>query len=323
MVKWPAKAGAAHKGAIMEKMWFTISGAFITFFVTWGLTTAISYYSAEKGAMRISPPVSIGGHKYQTISIENYTNDMLDGLVLKVPASTPDAAISSSTLVRLTDLAAQSDARTVKVSDIPPRTSTRLFVPVPQSASGDTVAAINSKSIGISVEDSTKLESRLQRNLLGNLASAGLLAIAVGITLYGFKGMVESMSESFEKRAAGLQKKTNVLTEAVDKSSDETRSRAKRLHELLAKQRILLEGRIRDYARELSFWRDTMRAIVLSGGGSPKDADAIQRVVTERLKTYGTRTSDLDFEAVRIASRWLHEDHEKAGAEARYGEPQA
>jgi hypothetical protein len=58
---------------------------------------------------------------------------------------------------------------------------------------------------------------------------------------------------------------------------------------MLGRLKVLLLARIADYAKELDFWRNTMAKLVLATGGERRDAQAIERQVTDSLRTFGTR----------------------------------
>jgi hypothetical protein len=67
---------------------------------------------------------------------------------------------------------------------------------------------------------------------------------------------------------------------------------------------LLLTG-ISDYACEFDFWRDAVRKVVYTQGGTRKDASAFLEKITDSLKIYGTRANDGDFMATITMARLL------------------
>jgi hypothetical protein len=67
-------------------------------------------------------------------------------------------------------------------------------------------------------------------------------------------------------------------------------------------------ARLSDYAKELSFWRDTIRKILVEQGQTLKDTDTIINNVTKSLKTYSTKAlEDIEsFESIKIAASLIH-----------------
>ena len=63
--------------------------------------------------------------------------------------------------------------------------------------------------------------------------------------------------------------------------------------------RILLLARLTDHAKELDFWRNTMAKLVLTAGGTKQDVEAINKQITDNLKTFTTRSRDAhDFDTI-------------------------
>lgn len=67
---------------------------------------------------------------------------------------------------------------------------------------------------------------------------------------------------------------------------------------------LFYAARFTDYARELTFWKDTVRKLLYALGKSEKDAEILFDVVTDSLKTYTTRKIDKqDYETINYLAR--------------------
>ena len=89
-------------------------------------------------------------------------------------------------------------------------------------------------------------------------------------------------------------------TKKVSKEIEQLRS-------TVAKQRLLLLARLRDYAKELEFWRNAVRTLILRKGGDLEAADALIERITQQLGTLGTKGSAETYETIRVVAAWTAE----------------
>jgi hypothetical protein len=93
---------------------------------------------------------------------------------------------------------------------------------------------------------------------------------------------------------------------------DQMKATLKAAEARLAKHRLLLLARISDYSRELDFWRNTVRKMLVDRGGSISGADELIAGITRQLKTYGaSEHGDAPFDAIMVAAEMLRDTERK------------
>jgi hypothetical protein len=271
----------------------TAASVAITFAVTLVLNTALTYYTSDRGAIAISKPTTIDSKAVTILSIENYSRDFVDNLAIEIPNSVPIDSLVSDTPVTITDSPEphRGASRIVKVGQISPRLLTRIFIPVVNSNTASPIRVANMDASGLTLRKDDELESPIRKAIFSGLFNSLLYAMfAVALMYYA------------NKRLKPIQDRL----EEVTASSRKTHATVTALEVRLAKQRLLLLARVFDYSKELSFWRNAFRTLVLQSGGEKKRADDAIDAVTNSLKTYGTKSGDgHDFEVIRVASEWM------------------
>jgi hypothetical protein len=67
--------------------------------------------------------------------------------------------------------------------------------------------------------------------------------------------------------------------------------------------KILLLARISDYAKELQFWRDTVRKVLYQTSHEQSTSEKLINQVTQALGTHTARTGEtLDFDVIKAAA---------------------
>jgi len=270
------------------------------------LNASLNLATGDKGTLSVSKPLTIDGKSLTVVSIENYTSDFLQGLAIELEASVPLSAIVADSAVQLSEPQAPYPGKTrlVTVNQVPPRLVSRLFITTSPGSSAASLRLVNASSSGIRVRHENELESPLKNALL--------TAFFVALTYAAFSAAIAAYTR---KQLDSLRQDIDKLKDEVktkEKSTDEIRESVDKLHIRLAKQRLLLQARIHDYAKELGFWRNTITKLLLAREGDLKTANEVIFRVTEELGTHGTKASHKDYEAVLVAASWLAEsEHEQ------------
>ena len=282
----------------MSKPLSTVASVGITFLVTLLLNTAMNYYSSDKGTVGISRSIPIGGKLVTVVTIENYTKEFLDGVALEVPVAVSLASLFSDAPVKLSE-ESQTHAgstRLVRVDQINPRLVTRIFVPVPAGVEGSQIRIANAEASGVSLRRDDELQSPLRKALLDALVVAAIYALLALAAVYYMK----RENKALEKRV-----------DALSTQAEGWRSEIKGIETRVTKQRLLLQARLFDYAKELEYWRTTIRTLLLKAGAEKSSVDTLISDVTKSLGTHGTREPAEGFEAIRVAAGWLAEAERK------------
>jgi hypothetical protein len=105
------------------------------------------------------------------------------------------------------------------------------------------------------------------------------------------RGSLEAKLEKTLSQQDSLQKKVHTAQSIA--------------HATHLRLRLYLLARIRDYARELDFWRKTISSILLTGGVDKERAESLLKSVTANLGTFGTQGAADDFDGVFAAAKML------------------
>lgn len=277
----------------------TAGGAFVsvivTFIVTWVLGTFAEYATMDKGAVGISRAVPIDGKILSVVTISNYSKEFLNEIALEIPVEVPTNSLFSDTPVTIGDVESkhQGASRLVRVSQVAPRVVTRIFIPTESREAANIVRVANGEAVGVTIRRDDNLESPLkvaqQRAAFVALGYAVVMAI-LGVFL--IREIRELRREAAEARQA----------------ADEAKAKMREADARISKVRILLQARLFDYSKELSFWRNAVRQILLKGGADVPKAESVIESVTQSLGTQGTMMkAKEDFQTLRIAAAWLRE----------------
>ncbi|MGD0630210.1 MAG: hypothetical protein ABR987_12705 [Terracidiphilus sp.] len=318
-----------------QQLWLAAATCVISLVLTFAFNALSKHAEGTDGRVLVGEPVKVSGTLFTEIQVENWGNKSLDGLILVVPASVQISSITTSYPLSIEEQKGYSGSDSLKrltISEIPPKHLTRIMIPL---SSPDEIDRFRLPSLG-----ALKLESEWSayavdpaiRYLNATIFFSVLNSLQVGVLTFVVLAIVNAY---YNKRSARLQstidehveKIKRVLSrdEEAKKDIAELRKQFASLESRAAKQRFYLLARISDYSRELDFWRDTMRGILLGGGFQKQPVEAVIAGVTKSLKTYGTMVGDTDFKAVVHMAGLLTEPDQKgrAFAERFQNNPQA
>lgn len=276
----------------------------ITFVVTLSLNAALNYYTSDKGAVSISSQVRLGSTSVSVVTIENQSEDFLSGLVLEVPTGLTVTSITTDPAMVIEEVpsAVKGTTKLLKLSQIRPRHVSRMFVPLPETAAPGSLRLANLEAAGLSLRMDDRLDSPLRNALFSAFFVALLYAAVEAISAY----ILSRRQKELSKKADELTEKHDAASTEWKKARESIEKDVDRLRTLLSKQRLLLQARLNDYSKELSFWRNAVRTLLLQSGANSEVGESLVERVTSELKTFGTRAeTEKHFETLRIAGRWL------------------
>jgi hypothetical protein len=272
----------------------------ITFVVTLTLNTAVEYFDDARGTVSVSDATLINGQAYVTVTCSNYTDNLINGLLIKTPKTVAVSDIFASEQVDVIEsFATTSSKRYFQISKIPPHTLTRLTILVSNQAPDIPVSVMNAESLGLKFKSEYDLTSHLWSALKNALIAAAIYAMIMFIFYYLHEVNRDKIYWEFKQ-----------LSKETKSQNDLLRKRTEDVESYYTKMKLLLLARISDYSKELFFWRDTIRLMAVSEENK-KNAEGLINKITEHLKTYSTKTDDLDLDAVKIAAAWIAEEEKR------------
>jgi hypothetical protein len=309
-----------------------IGSVVITFFVTLILNTALNYYASGKGTIGLSQPIEINSARFVVMAIENQSADFLNGIVIEVPITVATTSIVTDPAASVEEIASSpGKQKLLKIGQISPRLVSRLFIPIPNGVSGTAVRVVNREASGVKLRQEDQLESPFRSALLSAFVVAVLYALFMGVFAYYVSRESDALKtisddlhmkiDELNKRLESVRSDTtrDLLASRVDLEAEQqaTKKEHEHLRALLVKQRLLLQARLFDYSKELDFWRNAVKALLLSSGGEKQSAVELTANVTKTLGTHGTKSSNHSYEAIQVAAKWLTESER---GEPRHGE---
>jgi hypothetical protein len=282
----------------MSKYFSTAITLIVTFFVSLTLNTLASYFGSDNGIISISRPLTVGENNITVLSIENYSSKFIDGIILEIPLGISAANISSDSAVKIADIAPATTQRagSVKISQISPRHTTAIVVAGTKSSEPNSVRILNASESGLTLQKDDQLQSLLDQALRMAMAASIIQAMLVAVGAYYTSQQREELKKDIEKIHGNL---------------DKLRQESRDIRAYSTKVKILLLGRISDYARELEFWRNFIKENIGSEFVKNRGAEKIFEHVRKSLKTYGTRSTEPDLDAIKIAAGWLRDGERK------------
>lgn len=286
----------------MSKYAGTIVTLIVTFVVTLTLNSISTYFSSTNGSMAISQPLSVGDSNIVVLSINNYSNKFIENMTLEIPGEISSKNFHSDTAVKFSDSVEGGNHGngSVKISQISPRQITTIVISGIKSDARQSIRVLNASESGLTVQSGDELESPLRRAITMALFASVAQAILLSISTY-------YANAKFNETKEQIDDLKNKLDES-GKNAGDLRKELRETKTYAAKIRILLLGRISDYSKELEFWRNVVKEMVVSGGTKKGDYDGIVNLVRRTLKTYSTKDSELEFEAIKIAAEWLRSE---------------
>jgi hypothetical protein len=268
----------------------------ITFILTLTLNTAVEYLNDPKGTVSVSDTTLINGQAYVIVTCANYTDNLINGLLMKTPKTITLSDIFASEPVELIESAiTRPSRRYFQISKIPPHTITRLTIHVVNQEPDILVSVMNAESLGLKFKSEYDLTSHLWSALKNALISAAIYAVIIFIFYY-----VHELN-----RNKIYWEIKNIRKEA-ESQADFLRKRIEYLEAYYTKMKLLLLARISDYSKELSFWRNTIR-LMIAGKENNKNAEELINQIAESLKTHSPDADNLDQDAVKLVAAWIAE----------------
>jgi cell division protein FtsB len=292
----------------MNKLRDIILSVVAGFLITLLLNSFVEYLGRPFGSVAFGSALDIGGNKYYLpLDVANFENEPINGFRIVVPAYVGPSQIITSAPLSISPVTGEvrgPDTKVLVLGGLEPHRITRILLPLSKPSDLQHVRAQNHKKLRLAVQEGENVESPFFKSLGLLLTNALVYAFIIGLSTWYVtskrKELLEELRESREQLNEERDKLEKSMKELTQKISDVTQSSAR--------IRIILFARISDYAKELRFWRDTVRKILSSSSsGRAVDAELLISEVTATLKTYSTRNIEgaNDFEAVKVLAGLL------------------
>ncbi|EKO3513630.1 hypothetical protein LB044_002486 [Vibrio fluvialis] len=251
-----------------------IIGVIVTFILNVGL----SYLVMDKGYVVFGDPFLQKNESLQPIEIVNHSGEALKALQFVVPQELNlQSVLTTKPLVikELNDTIAPVGQKLIELSGVVPQSTARLLVPVASDATS-CCKLLNSEELRIDV----KRDSEVVSPMRGILIEASVSTLIYGsIILSALLWISRQLKKDEANYKASLDR--------IEKKADKHEKSIDELRLLYKRQRYMLLRRIKEYSKEIEFWRFAIRKQLLSTM-TPEDVEDKLLSVSKTLNTRST-----------------------------------
>lgn len=304
------------KDKILEQI---ISFILITVFAFFG-NVGFNYLFRDKGVVRIGYSMELEKGKYEIpIDIYNFEDSSLDNIKIKIMDNIDIDRIKTSEILNIKKELNNMNSNTSSIFEISKVNENKkmqmIFITTRKVESKDIEIIKNGNRIKVEYPDDIK--SPIKEQLLTALMNALIYAIILSIFQYYMGKRDTKVRKDMEEQVEELKSHSNHLTSIIDKEEKDFEKIANKNNKLgeeleeykqyVKKREILLLARIRDYSKELNYWRDTIRSILYKSKNNNINVDVVFDMVTKNLKTYQVKENkEPDFETLKVLSGILN-----------------
>lgn len=288
----------------MENYKKAIFPALLTFIFTFIVDASFDYFTGSRGELYKSEQIKINDTKYVLLSVNNYSNSVLNDMLISIPGDVDISTINASFPVNIEvpgGVMSQGVNKQIKVSGFAPNAITTLFVPTNKE-----VTVVNSKEKNIDLIDARKVDDPLKNILVYSLVTAFIYAVV--FYFVDLKHEIRSRKEI--KRLQDVEEKLELERKESKKVGEHLQIKLLEANNRISRIHIVLMSRISDYTKELDFWRNTIKKLLCSNKEDIKNSERLFEVVTDELKTYQTRNNNFTeaFKTAEVMAAMMKKD---------------
>ncbi|MEG2919096.1 MAG: hypothetical protein RR851_14320 [Clostridium sp.] len=306
----------------------------VTFVMTSFLNILLSNFTFDRGYVRVGNLTEAEKGEYiMSIDVINFSNENLDKIRIKIPQDINIGKVKTSEPLNLNKINNNVGYETVSIYEIdriPEKKQVTLNIILNNKIDiEDIVIDKNSNKISVEYPDdinSSLAEKQLKQLLIYSITVSFIFGISVYILLYINEKKIKKLKESRAEDKDYHEEKMKDLVELKEQYKDYWEEKDKEVKEIMKKmeslnkeitdikvaskkRELLCLSRIKDYKKELDFWRDTIRKVFYKSQNKKIDPEAIFDEVTNNLKTYQTKNKNCeDFDMIKVMSNIIKDE---------------
>ena len=279
----------------------TLVGVLVGFIATFVLN-ALAGYIAQPRALVTTGVVTVDSKWYATLEIENYSEQTVNGLRIVIPGTSRMQDVAAVPPVAIKPIAGTSmnEFRRFELGLVEPRAITRILIPVESQAQAEMITVANAAERDVAFRSSQQIDSRAKNAIDFALRTSIIFALISGVAGWFLRKWLDKRSAQVAEYREAVAR----AEERVEKLEVEVKNVRRESELMLARVKVLLIARLADLAKELSFWRRTIRDLLLQHGADKRDIRELTDAVTRSLKTFWASRGEYeaDLEALKIAA---------------------
>jgi hypothetical protein len=274
------------------------------------LNSTVTYFATPAALITVGQ-VAVDQQWYAYLDIENYSDAALSGIRVVLPTKFQLTRLSSVPPVKVQTVpgTVSGGLTRIELSLIEPRNVTRVMMLVASREEAYGVSVTNASERNVAIRTSGQVETRRAIAIRTALQNAIVYAFVVGLIAWFWAKWAEARYVrigEYQKSIEKAERRIAELEGAVEAARREGVN-------IAGKMKVLLVSRLNDYSRELSFWRNAIRSLLLSAGAEKKTVEDIFAHVTRSLKTFGTSKTAFEgdnWETIKVAAALVRTDTE-------------
>ncbi|HEQ3553603.1 hypothetical protein ACX3X3_13740 [Bacillus subtilis] len=267
------------------------------------------YFFDNSSVLNIGQSTKMVDQYVTPINIE--AHGKIDKLRITLPGKLTDKQISTNKPIQVktaNNNVGYEDYTDFYISKITSKSSVQLIINTDKPLENNDIA-IDKNGNNISVN----YESTVKNPAFEQLRSIILNAVVYFIL---FSIIISREKRDRKKKTLEIKEGLDILKSQNDKlvqDQNNTIERVKKAEDDAKKRQLLLQAKLHDYKKELSFWRNTIRKMLYKMPDGDKKAEKLIESVTDSLKTYNTNEkNEHEFETLKVAAALLRDSEEKS-----------
>lgn len=273
------------------------------------LTT--SYFFSEKGIIRVGEPISYDTSTFlNPIDIINFDDKNINKLRISVPENIDIDKVKTNIPVNVTKVTNNLGTQlgsVFEIETIQGKQQISIMLRLDKKIPADDII-IHKNNNNIKVEYPKDIKSPFEDSLLILVLTSLMYIVLTFMVNYRtekkkfekineLKGSIDVLKENSEK----IEQERNITIEKSQDELNKVKERIDDLNKSNTKRQLLLQSRIKDYSKELNFWKDTVRKLLYESKDKKINAELILNTVTNELKTFQTKCGEGDcFDTVKV-----------------------
>ncbi|AZT83281.1 hypothetical protein EHN06_06805 [Marinobacter sp. NP-4(2019)] len=269
----------------------------LVFILTLVMNWTFEMLTADSGYVRKGAMVSIGYDRFIPIEIENYKSSSINGIKILMPLGLEEKEIVSSKPVKIekVDSTASPDEFNVfNISEVTGEAVTRILVPL-KFEDSSCCQFLNAKDLKLEIKNDEDVVDPVKSAFLKGAQTAAIYSIFIFLLAIWMRSKIEGLQKNLEDLSGQLENSSDKIDRLTESLTE--------IRKIYKRQRVFLLRRVSDYGKEVEFWRDTLRRILVEQGCDRNSTKKMLREISKALgtlSTHGNTVSEYeDFEALR------------------------
>lgn len=280
-----------------------ISSPLFSTLVAYFLSFIFSIPSLESGNIRIGDIYKTDENLlFRNIEITNYTDSYINDLLLKIPKSCKieNEEFISSLLISKKQ-SPSLDYSFYSIDMIEPKSSSLVTISVQKN---DKIFFPNHRNKKLTLTSKAQIESPY----IKLLKQVSVTFVIYFIVLSFFQMITDKKTNEVLKQIEDIKKEKEGLKE----EANSIKNRICNFQKEYTLKNLFLKKQIRDYEKELSFWRNVVSQILYTGDKKHTQAEILFDSVTKQLESYTVKSKqNLDLDEILFVAKEINNDEKK------------